>query len=276
MREIISDTELHAYLDNQLTAEQVEEFELRLEQDASARKKLAEYQSIEHSLHQLYEPILSEPTPEYLINICKKSAQTKSSKTFLSSNWMAIAASMVFFVLGSVSGWQFKQFSSLELDQSMSLKLAQPAIFAHSVFSVEKIHPVEVTAEKSQHMNQWLSNRLKTQIKAPDLSEFNFELVGGRLLPSTQQRMAAQFMYQNVQGKRITLYIKRGTWQETETAVTRMNKLLANNNYDVSYWIDNRLGYVLTSPMELNLDKKISESIYQQMSLDTKNYIALR
>ncbi|MFK5984412.1 MAG: anti-sigma factor [Pseudomonadota bacterium] len=272
MGKLIIDSELHAYLDNQLSAEQVLEFELRLENDPAAKKKLAEYQSIEQSLKQLYQPVFSEPAPEHLIDICKKSSLPTKP---LLNYWIPIAASLVFFMLGSLSGWQLSQLSSPAIDKSMTSKLAQPAVFAHSIYSVEKIHPVEVGAEKSQHMNQWLSKRLKTKLKAPDLSKYKFDLVGGRLLPSTQQRMAAQFMYQNTQGTRITLYIKRGNWDKTETAVKHMNKHLAGNNYNVSYWIDESLGYVLTSPLDFNLNQKMSESIYQQMSLNNKLFFAL-
>ena len=88
------------------------------------------------------------------------------------------------------------------------IHLVQPVSFAHAVFSTETLHPVEVSAKDEQHLVGWLSKRLHTEIKAPDLSSNNFELVGGRLLPSTN-RMAAQFMYERSDNIRITLYSKK-------------------------------------------------------------------
>lgn len=265
MRDMISDTEIHAYLDQQLTSEQAKEFEKRLENDPQAQKKLMEYQAIEQSLNELYQPVYEEPIPPQLLDACKKK----------SYNYMAIAASFVFFVVGVLSGMHLNDLTKPN-DDSLVMDLKTPAIFAHSVYSTEKLHPVEVRADEKQHMNHWLSKRLKTPLKAPDLSQHKFELVGGRLLPSTKERMAAQYMYQNKDGERITLYIKRGNWQHKEMAFNHSQKKLQDNLFNVSFWIDGELGYVLTGQVEQNINKKLSESIYQQMSLNETQFVALR
>ncbi|MCW8929235.1 MAG: anti-sigma factor [Gammaproteobacteria bacterium] len=265
MRDNINDTEIHAYLDQQLTPEQALEFEERIKHDPLAQKKLAEYQSIEDSLNGLYQPIMEESIPPQLLNACKKK----------SYNYLAMAASILFFVVGWLSGTQLNTTNPSSND-SLVEDLKTPAIFAHSVYSVEKLHPVEVKADKQQHMNHWLSKRLKTTLKAPDLSKQDFELVGGRLLPSTKERMAAQFMYQNIQGERITLYVKRGNWISKETAINSTQKTLNESSFNVSYWVDDDLGYVLTGKIDQITNRKLSESIYQQMSLNTAQLIAQR
>ena len=265
MRDDISDTEIHAYLDQQLTPEQAIEFEARLKEDKLAQKKLAEYKLIEQSLKGVYQPVLEETIPPHLLNTCTKK----------SVNYLAIAASILFFVVGWLSGSQTNPLTN-SFNDSLVQDLETPAIFAHSVYSVEKLHPVEVRADKQQHMNHWLSKRLKTPLKAPDLSQHQFELVGGRLLPSTKERMAAQFMYQNNQGERITLYIKRGNWKNKETAINHTQKSINDHLFNVSFWVDDELGYVLTGKIDQKINQKLSESIYQQMSLNLKQIVALR
>lgn len=264
MPDNISDSEIHAYLDRQLTPEQASEFEKRLTKDKIAQKKLADYQMIEQSLNNLYQPVIEEKIPSQLLNACKK-------KSF---NYLAIAASVTFFVIGWLSGAQNNPFNQTYAD-SMMLDLEAPAIFAHSIYSVEKLHPVEVEANKQAHMNHWLSKRLKTKLKAPDLSKQQFKLVGGRLLPSTKERMAAQFMYQNKQGNRITLYVKRGNWKTKETAINHTSTKIQEHSFNASYWIDGDLGYVLTGKITQQLNQKISESIYKQMSLNSTQFFAL-
>lgn len=265
MHDTISDKEIQAYLDQQLTPENAKEFQVRLKNNPAAQKKLADYQKIEESLKDLYQPVYEETIPPHLLNVCKP-------KPF---NYLAIAASILFFVVGALSGWQIENLISPDND-SLVIDLESPAMFAHSVFSVEKLHPVEVEADKKQHMNQWLSKRLKTQLKAPDLRQHQFELVGGRLLPSTKERMAAQYMYQNKKGERVTLYIKRGDWPQKETAINHSNKMLQNNSFNTSFWTDGSLGYVITSQLEQKINQKLSETIYQQMSLNKTQYVALR
>lgn len=265
MHDTINDKEIQAYLDQQLTPENAKKFQARLKNNPAAQKKLVEYQKIEASLKGLYQPVYEEMIPPHLLNTCKQ-------KPF---NYLAIAASILFFVVGALSGWQIENFSTPHGD-SLAIDLESPAMFAHSVYSVEKLHPVEVGADKKQHMNNWLSKRLKTQIKAPDLRQYQFELVGGRLLPSTKERMAAQYMYQNKKGERVTLYIKRGVWPQKETAINHSSKMLRNNSFNASFWTDGSLGYVITSQLEQQINQELSETIYQQMSLNKAQYVAVR
>ncbi len=265
MRDDISNTEIHAYLDQQLTPEQASEFEERLKKDELAQKKLADYQIIEQSIDGLYQPVFDEKIPAHLLNTCEKK----------SYNYLAIAASVLFFVIGWLSSAQNNSFNTPN-NNSLAQDLETPAIFAHSIYSVEKLHPVEVKATKQEHMNHWLSKRLKTTLKAPNLSKHEFELVGGRLLPSTNERMAAQFMYQDNNGERITLYIKRGEWQTKETAINHTQKQIKNERFNVSFWVDDDLGYVLTGKTSKATNQILSESIYQQMSLNTTPLVALR
>jgi len=263
MRDNISDTEIHAYLDQQLTPEQAKDFEQRLANDPQTQKKLAEYQKIGQSLEQLYQPVYEEAVPTRLLNASKTPG----------NNYLAIAASGLFFIVGVLSGWQINLLQD-PYNDSLVTDLKTPAIFAHSVYSVEKLHPVEVRADEQQHMNHWLSKRLQTSLKAPDLSQHQFELVGGRLLPSTNERMAAQYMYQNKQGERITLYVKRGDWKSSETAINHATKIMKSNVFNVSFWVDGELGYVLTGQINQQTNQKLSESIYQQMSLIGSDFVA--
>ena len=78
-------------------------------------------------------------------------------------------------------------------------------IDAHRLYSVEVRHPVEVAADDEAHMSTWLSRRLGKSIKPPPLAGAGFRLVGGRLLPA-DGKPAAQFMYENAAGQRLTLY----------------------------------------------------------------------
>lgn len=90
--------------------------------------------------------------------------------------------------------------------QSDSERLVATATDAHRLYSVEVLHPVEVTAAERDHLNGWLSNRLGAPIAAPRLEDSGFSLVGGRLLPGLGGP-AAQFMYEDGSGERITLFV---------------------------------------------------------------------
>ncbi|GEM_PF-1528740 len=265
MPEIISNSEIQSYLDKTLTAEQITAFEQRLQQDSLAQQKLAEYQKIDESLKTLYQPVFDADIPSHLLN-----SSFQSSHDYLKT----IAASIVFFCFGTIIGWQWSQPGNSSNDLFVQ-DLKNPALFAHTVFSVEKLHPVEVKADKQQQMNLWLSKRLKTTLNAPDLQQYQFALIGGRLLPSTRERMAAQYMYQDDNGNRITLYIKRGRWAANETAINHGSQVFNHDSFNQSFWIDGDLGFVLTGKTKQPLNQKLAESIYQQMSLDKQLLISL-
>ena len=56
------------------------------------------------------------------------------------------------------------------------------ALAAHRLYIGEVRHPIEVRAAEA-HLLPWLSRRIGTTMRAPDLSAFDLTLLGGRLLP---------------------------------------------------------------------------------------------
>ena len=74
------------------------------------------------------------------------------------------------------------------------------------MYAAEKLHVVEVGADQKDHLVGWLSKRVGTTLVAADFTAEGFELVGGRLLPLAE-RPAAQFMYQDQSGNRVSLYV---------------------------------------------------------------------
>jgi len=248
----ITDAELQAYLDQQLDAQQSRDIERALQEDEHARETLKDYQQINQTLHQLYDPVLQEPVPPSML------ATTTPSKI------PSIAAAIALFLVGSVFGWQAPIYLSNTLSSVSKAEpdLVRPALFAHSIYAVEVAHPVEVNAQEHQHLNQWLSKRLKTTLKAPDLSVASYRLIGGRLLPSTQDRMAAQYMYENAAGNRITLYVRRGDWVNSQSINYQQQQ-----GYAMFYWIDESMGYALTSDLSNPQHQHLAKEVYHQLSL---------
>ncbi|BAK76842.1 putative transmembrane anti-sigma factor [Pseudogulbenkiania sp. NH8B] len=116
---------------------------------------------------------------------------------------------------------------------------AQRADLAYAVYAPERRHPVEVTVREEAHLLSWLSARLKRAVTAPSLGEYGYALVGGRLLPG-ESGPAAQFMYQNSTGKRLTLYISPYPSREISL------RLLHNGASRTAYWANHGMGYALS------------------------------
>lgn len=259
----VTDSDLQAYVDNQLGPERRKDVEAYLQTHPEAAELVNDYRLLNQSIRNLYDPILDAKPPKRLQRI---QAKRKTESHRLSR----VAAASVWLAIGGVIGWSAHSPQVLMptlwgLRQNIDgqeTDLAQPASFAHAIYSVETKHPVEIGADQQQHLIGWLSKRLHTDIKAPDLSKNHFRLIGGRLLPSTN-RMAAQFMYQHDDGSRISLYIRRGDWGNTQTAFHFSNQ----NGISVLYWIHGELGYALSGKIKKEELLQLSEQVYEQINL---------
>ncbi|QBQ98574.1 anti-sigma factor [Paraburkholderia pallida] len=118
---------------------------------------------------------------------------------------------------------------------------ARRADVAYAVYSPEVRHPVEVGAADEAHLVAWLSKRLGKPLAIPPLGEYGYALVGGRLLPGAAGP-AAQFMYQNGAGARLTLYVS--TSGRSRDAV----HLLSDGSRRTFYWSTDGMGYALSGP----------------------------
>jgi anti-sigma factor RsiW len=139
------------------------------------------------------------------------------------------------------------------------------ASFAYEVYMPEKRHPVEVTAAEEDHLVQWLSKRLGRSLKVPTLSAQGYELVGGRLLPG-ETGARAQFMFQNTEGQRITLYLG-AIDQKTDKVDQDETGFLyeSDGHISSSYWFEEGFGCALSG--QINREKLIALAnvVYQQM-----------
>ncbi len=248
--EAISDDALHAYVDGELSPERRSAFEARLAEIPELSNRVTDYNAQIDMLHTLYDPILSEPVP----------ASLELKRTPLLGPWVRrIAAAFLIIIVGGVAGWMLRgQLDGARL--SAGQNLVRSAIIAHSVFTPEVRHPVEVTAEEEAHLVKWLSKRLKAPLKAPLLLDSGFALVGGRLL-SGGNGPVAHFMYESEPGQRLTLYVKRRAEGSHETAFRYVHE----DSIGAFYWIDDVLSYAIVAELDKDALLAISRTVYDQL-----------
>jgi anti-sigma factor RsiW len=249
---MITETDLHAYVDGELDAGQHRAVEAWLATHPEDAARVADYQRINNGLRELMEPALAEPGAAMPVR--QRRWQPRPWQVAAVMAWVALGASIGWFVHNGLHEQEL-------LDTRLSQNLVRPAALAHYVYSSEIAHPVEVPAAQEQHLVGWLSKRLDTPVRAPNLGTRGFQLVGGRLLPSTD-RAAAQFMYQDGRGQRITLYARRGAWDNETTAF----RFAHENGIGTFYWIDGPMGYALSGELEREQLLAIAETVYRQLN----------
>ena len=161
-------------------------------------------------------------------------------------------------LVGGAGGWWLH---GLQGDQGPAVAgLADRAARAYTVFTPEVLHPVEVTAENEAHLVKWLSKRLGAPLRAPALSGLGYELVGGRLL-ADRRGPAALFVYENQEGERLTVYVRRAAaGKETAFRYTYKDRV------GVFYWIDGPLAYAIAGEIEKPRLLEVANAIYRQLN----------
>ena len=254
----VEEDDLHARIDGQLPHDRAEDVDVYLAAHPEEQARFSEYAVQRQALREALVEQADEPIPSRLriTNLRARQRQRRLRR------FGQIAAAVGLIILGGVGGWAARDSGGLVGSLSpgkVARMITSDAITAHRIFSAEVRHPVEVDAGQEAHLVQWLSKRLGRQLVVPDLTSAGFRLMGGRLLPS-EDGPAAQFMYENDNADRVTLYLRTGVSGETSFHYHEEGGIGA------FYWSDEGFGYAITAKADRDLLLRISEIVYQQTS----------
>jgi anti-sigma factor RsiW len=243
----MTEADLHAYFDGELTPERRRAVEAYLAAHPEEAERLESYRGHDLLIRRAYRSLAERPLPAPLVRALVE-ADARSTRRW---SWAAasIAAALLLFVAGATSGWYGRTLLAPAVPPAQTL-LADAAA-AHLTYTAEVRHAVEVPASEQDHLATWLGRRLDVPLKVPDLTRSGYELVGGRLLPAEEGHAAAQLMYEDVGGRRLTLYMRAAPDEErTAFRFSQEGKLSA------LYWEDGRTIWVLLGelPREQLLD----------------------
>ncbi len=276
---LLTEDLLHAFVDGRLSDAERAAVAAALARDASAAATVAAWQAQREQLRAMHRPLLAEPVPATVLRAAT-GLQSRHDAQRRAWRWGGMAASLVL-----VFGLGWASHSALHPGVGGSGLVAQQrpgqqefirqAALAFSVYSPEVRHPVEVAAAQQEHLVQWLSKRVGRPLKVPSLSAQGYELVGGRLLPG-DEGARAQFMFQNGQGERVTLYLgavtPAGNAQAGGSAAATARpaaetafQFTSEAGVASFYWVDRGFGYALAGKLPREGLLKLAEAVYPQL-----------
>lgn len=269
----VSLDELHALADGRLSAQQQLASEERLTQDPQLQDTLTSWQAQRAALADLHREVLTEPAPHSMLHAAGRIAGLRQ-QSGQALRWVSAAASVLFaFGVGwySHDQWLRQTQSSPLLAQSrIQHEFVRQAGLAHMVYVPEKRHLVEVAASEQEHLVQWLSKRVGKTLTVPNFSSFGYELVGGRLLPG-DIGARAQFVFQNQQGQRITLYLGLVDKQPAGADLHETQfRYESGGGAPSFYWFDQGFGCALTGHVPKATLMALADSAYQQIWPEAK------
>jgi len=259
------DPELHAYVDGRLDPLQHAAVEARLAADAALARQIHAWKAQRLALRELHAEVLEQPVPAHLLQAAQL-LDRRSSRFSQWSRWGGMAASIALaFVLGWAGNMQWQERAvTVATGARATGQFVRQAAMAYAVYVPEVRHPVEVEAAQQQHLVQWLSKRLDRPLKLPTLTPSGYELVGGRLLPG-DSGARAQFMYQNANGERITLYVGAVDGAAGKGMGETAFRFANEGGVASFYWVENGFGYAITGKLPRPAMLVLAEAVYRQI-----------
>ncbi len=246
---IVGEDELNAYVDGELPADRRVIVEAWLAAHPEDAAKVAAWRKQAELIRANYGAVADEKPPQRF-NVNRLTRRRYSAMA------AAVAASVAAFLVGGVFGWTAR---GVEATRSSDLtRFTADALDAYRLYVVEVRHPVEVPGDQRPHLDAWLSKRVGSPLRAPELDKIGLKLVGGRLLPGPTGPTAF-FMYESPAGERFTLYCGRTSDRDTSLRYTTGPQ---NAAY---YWVDGDVAYVLSGPAERDKLREIAQTAYDQM-----------
>ena len=250
---MIGEDDLQAFIDDRLDATRRAAVEAHLDAHPELRERVAAERRQRAMLRGQLAAKFAEPVPARLRIANLRAARRKT----WAGKMRLAAAAVAIFVVGAAGGWFANRLAPASAPLAATTSVAQGATSAYRSFVVEVAHPVEVGAAQEAHLLQWLSKRLGRPLAAPDLSRFGYRLMGGRLLPAGDAA-AAQLMYDDASGRRLTVYVRAASG--TETAF----RFQQEGDAATFAWIDQGFGFAVTATASRDELLPIAEAVYHR------------
>jgi anti-sigma factor RsiW len=243
----VTTEELHAYVDGMLPADRIGAVEAWLASHPDDAAHVAEWRAMAEIVRDRYGSVAEQPVPGRF-----DLAKLARGRT----PWRKVAAAAVLAAAtGGIAGW-VAHAASTPAPSAVEIMTTE-ALSAHKLYVAEVRHPIEVRAAE-QHLIPWLSKRVGTNLRIPDLKEYSLQLLGGRLLPGPIGP-AALFMYENPSGGRFTIYCSRS--KKVRTAL----RYQPAEDVAAMHWVESEIGYVVSGPADRDRLAKIAQTAYEQM-----------
>ena len=271
----VTEAELQAYVDRQLTPERQREIETYLLQRPEEAQRVEIYRAQKRELQALFNPVLDEPLPKRL-----RAAAVPKTPWYL----QRMAAGIAIAVISGAAGWGLRggvdaapgsstlaQRTPGAVTVASATGFAQRAAVAHAVYSPDARRAVEVRADQEDQLVTWLSKRMGAPMKPPHLQALGYALDGGRLLPGDKGPVA-QFMYHDNTGAKLTLYVSNEVADMAQETPAGENQETAfrfarEGSVNVFYWVNGPFGYAISADANKTELARVSAEVYRQLDM---------
>jgi anti-sigma factor RsiW len=250
----LSETELHALVDGELAPAEKADAEAVIAASPAEAAVVRELRELNSTMQARYACKLDEPLTPALESGLKRFRPPFRLRFARAA--APIAAALALLAAG-VAGYLLNGRHTAEPAQN-DPPFVVTALAAHTTYVPEVRHAVEVKADEA-HLIRWLTKRIGAEVRAPVLSDHGWKLMGGRLLPD-HGLSAAQFMYEDHTGRRLTLYMRKEMGLENTSF-----RFFERDGFGSFYWIDRPLAYALSGRLARDELMTLANVVYAKL-----------
>jgi anti-sigma factor RsiW len=259
MTDQLNDELLAAYVDGELTPDQLAEVEKALIHDPQARRKVTRMREVKALLRSTCVEENYQDVPDRLLQSLRPKRQSRTRVPV----WLrqAVAAMFLLSVYTGIdhlihTRWNYHSVSTEDPQNAMLDEIAE----YHAIYARETEHLAEVPADRKDHIEEWLGNRLSRKFLVPDLSSIGLTFAGARLLGIARQPVA-QLLYTPAQGVPIGVCVTFGDAAETPLEVSRREGM------SVGVWKEHGYVYVVVGEIPEQRLREVAGTVAPRMEL---------
>ncbi|MCY1668177.1 anti-sigma factor family protein [Rhizobium sp. SL86] len=250
------ESQFSAQLDGQLSEAESAALDALLESDPQARAKVEALRQANEIGRQQFDALLKEPVSLDLVRSIKTASEPRRAVQFPEAPRRkvrlkptlvtVVASSLLMFGLGAGAGYMFGARPSMmtyaDIAGDPSKAWLDDVTSHYRLFSRQSRHLVELPANESAHIVEWLMATTGVSFRIPDLTEDGLEFIGARLY-SAGGRPVGQLVYRNRDSEVIAISFAKSL-APTDTEMREVIR----DDIGLVTWQGLQASYVLTGP----------------------------
>ncbi|MGF1628787.1 MAG: anti-sigma factor family protein [Kiloniellaceae bacterium] len=206
----VAEDDLQAYVDGQLDSRRRAAIEAYLAARPGEAARLAAYRAQNIGLHALFDPCPGSPAPDdslpprmaALAGALDAKLKDAATSAPGSRRFRSLAASVALLLAAGTSGWMALDHVGWRDDSLVT--------FTRQATQIPALPAAEAQSGKRQVVTWLAAQPGDVPATVPDLKALGFRLAGERVLAGNGGPPAAQLLYQDETGKRVTLTMRAG------------------------------------------------------------------
>ena len=247
----ISESELHAYVDGELSAGRVHDVKAAMEKDSGLAERADAFRANNLRIRRVYGPLADRRLPDEWVALVRRPVASPVRQT---SRRMAGSIAAVFLLLvafGTYSFWPGRI--------GFSAEIVQTALDARGSSSVPvKVLGIPAGTDVGQY-DGVLTAAVGLDVKVPDMMVLGYQLVEIRLYGSSDKG-SAELSYRDRENRLFTLYLRHSD------GTVRFDQFM-RDGLRICVWQDEKLGTVMAGNVSTAAMQRLASLAYTGLTL---------